>query len=310
MIKKLHLILLMIACLPAGLYAQVSGSFNVQGDYSKFYPVTFYDGGFWSHFPTELNLGRSYVHADGDWHGSMIANIRFHVTAWGHGSRFIDVNQHQFNPNNQNGVFIAAWDDISGDNPTERIVVWLRGATTYNYRANVNVLPVVYDGVQNALPLTVPNSVIAPITFKTAPEIYVNANGITNESTAYFRGEGLNFINGSLGIGTFKTNGHKLAVEGTIGARKIKVDQQTWADYVFADDYKLPSIPEIERFIREHKHLPEIPSAEEVAENGLDVGEMNKKLLQKVEELTLYLIEQNKRMDAMEGELKDLRERR
>lgn len=93
---------------------------------------------------------------------------------------------------------------------------------------------------------------------------------------------------------------YKLQVKGDIKARKLKVTQTSWADFVFEPDYKLPSLHEVEQFILRHRHLPEIPSAKEVAEEGIDLGEMNKKLLQKVEEQTLYIIEMNKRLKVLE----------
>lgn len=74
----------------------------------------------------------------------------------------------------------------------------------------------------------------------------------------------------------------------------------TGADFVFETDYKLNKLEYVERFIKENHHLPEIPSAKEMTENGMNVGELNKTLLQKVEELTLYIIEQNKRIATLE----------
>lgn len=105
---------------------------------------------------------------------------------------------------------------------------------------------------------------------------------------------------GTVGVGTASTGVHKLAVEGSIGARRVKVNQTGWADFVFSPDYKLPALDEVEKYINENQHLPEIPSAAEVQKEGLDLGEMNKKLLQKVEELTLYLIEQQKVISALQ----------
>ncbi|HEY0610377.1 MAG TPA: hypothetical protein VGD35_11990 [Chitinophaga sp.] len=104
---------------------------------------------------------------------------------------------------------------------------------------------------------------------------------------------------GNVGIGTANTGNYKLAVEGTIGARRVKVTQETWPDYVFHQDYQLPSLFQVEQYIKENQHLPEIPSAAEVAKDGLDLGEMNKKLLQKVEELTLYLIDIKKELNEL-----------
>ncbi|WP_349316338.1 hypothetical protein [Chitinophaga sp. MM2321] len=112
---------------------------------------------------------------------------------------------------------------------------------------------------------------------------------------------------GNVGIGTPHSTGYKLAVAGTIAGRKVKVTQETWADDVFHDDYALPSLQAVANFIRVNKHLPEIPSEKEVKADGLDLGEMNRLLLKKVEELTLYIIrlennnlELNKRMEMLE----------
>lgn len=102
-----------------------------------------------------------------------------------------------------------------------------------------------------------------------------------------------------VGIGT-QTPQSELSVNGTITAQKVKVTTAGWADYVFLPDYQLPTLPEVERHIREKGHLKDIPSEKEVEKEGVDVGEMNKKLLAKVEELTLYLIEQNKKLEALE----------
>ncbi|MET3020958.1 hypothetical protein [Flavobacterium hydatis] len=113
--------------------------------------------------------------------------------------------------------------------------------------------------------------------------------------------------NGNVGIGTITTGTHKLAVNGSIGAREIKVETTTWPDYVFKKEYDLPTLKEVEKHITEKGHLKDIPSEEEALKNGINLGEMNAKLLQKIEELTLYvieqnkvIIEQNKRLDKLE----------
>ncbi|MEM9337680.1 MAG: hypothetical protein AAGA66_03065 [Bacteroidota bacterium] len=107
---------------------------------------------------------------------------------------------------------------------------------------------------------------------------------------------------GNVGIGT-STPSHKLEVFGTIRAIEIRCEAPPWPDYVFEEDYELPSIESVESFIKSEGHLPEMPTAEEVAADGVALGEMNRLLLQKVEELTLYTIEQQKEIKQLkEGE--------
>ncbi|MCF2875044.1 MULTISPECIES: hypothetical protein [unclassified Tenacibaculum] len=110
--------------------------------------------------------------------------------------------------------------------------------------------------------------------------------------------------NGNVGIGTTTTGIHKLAVEGSIGAREIKVQATGWYDFVFEKDYNLPTIEEVENHIKEKGHLKDIPSEKEVLENGIHLGEMNGKLLQKIEELTLYTIQQEKKIKEQEKKIK------
>ncbi|RFS23933.1 hypothetical protein DVR12_08605 [Chitinophaga silvatica] len=93
----------------------------------------------------------------------------------------------------------------------------------------------------------------------------------------------------------------ELSVNGTITAKRIRVTQTGWPDYVFAKDYVLPGLDKVEEFIKKNQHLEGIPAAAIVEKEGMDVGEMNKKLLEKVEELTLYLIEQNKKIKELEA---------
>ena len=112
--------------------------------------------------------------------------------------------------------------------------------------------------------------------------------------------------NGSVGIGTdFVTNyntwtDYKLAVNGGVRCKFLKVEPN-WSDFVFEKTYKLRTLKEVEQFIIENGHLPEIPSSKEVGADGIDVGEMNAKLLQKIEELTLYTIELQKQIDKLKN---------
>ena len=105
---------------------------------------------------------------------------------------------------------------------------------------------------------------------------------------------------GNVGIGTTNPS-HKLAVNGTIRAKEVIVDTG-WSDYVFDESYRLKALSEIEAFVKTEKRLPGIPSAKEVAEHGVSVGEMQSKLLAKIEELTLHVIAQEKRIARVEAE--------
>ncbi|PRY48097.1 hypothetical protein B0I27_11631 [Arcticibacter pallidicorallinus] len=114
---------------------------------------------------------------------------------------------------------------------------------------------------------------------------------------------------GNMGLGTMDPQ-EKLSVNGKIRAKEIKVEMDNWPDYVFSPEYVLPTLTDIKGFIQQNKHLPGIPSADEVADNGIDVGEMNARLLKKIEELTLYLINQNDRLDKQQKEIDLLKKRK
>ena len=112
---------------------------------------------------------------------------------------------------------------------------------------------------------------------------------------------------GYVGIGTTDTKGFKLGVKGKIAAEEVKVAlHSNWSDFVFYNDYKLPTLQEVETHIKEKGHLKDIPSAKDVKENGIFLGEMVAKLLQKIEELTLYTIAQEKEIKNLKKENEQL----
>jgi hypothetical protein len=112
------------------------------------------------------------------------------------------------------------------------------------------------------------------------------------------------FATGKVAIGTTDMPGnHLLYVNGSAIATEVVVKlKSAWPDYVFEPSYKLPSLTELEKYIITNKHLPDVPIAEAVKENGIPVGEMNALLLRKIEELTLYVIEQNKLITKLQQE--------
>lgn len=114
---------------------------------------------------------------------------------------------------------------------------------------------------------------------------------------------------GNVGIGTANPQ-NALDVKGTIRATEVKVESvDKFADFVFEDDYKLPCLDEVKQYIDANGHLPNIPSAQEVKENGMSLVDMQVKLLQKVEELTLYSIKQQEQIKVLQAQLESLKQK-
>lgn len=107
------------------------------------------------------------------------------------------------------------------------------------------------------------------------------------------------FMSGKVGTGK-QNPANELDVNGTVHSKEVKVDMTGWSDFVFKKEYMLPSLQQVEKQIIQKGHLENIPNEDEVLKNGINLGEMNAKLLQKIEELTLYMIEQNKKITELE----------
>jgi len=123
----------------------------------------------------------------------------------------------------------------------------------------------------------------------------------SNTGNTYFNN------NGGVGIGvTSLGTGVKFQVAGKIKVQEVEVALTPWPDYVFQPDYKLKPLEEVESFIFDNKHLPDVPSQEDVEANGLNLGQMNGILLQKIEELTLYMIELKKENDLLKERITKL----
>src|SRR6185369_13993990 len=116
---------------------------------------------------------------------------------------------------------------------------------------------------------------------------------------------------GNVSVGTTNSYGYKLAVNGSaiFTSAKVKL-YSNWPDYVFYQTYELPSLASLEKFIKINNHLPNIPSAQEINDNGIDLGDMSGKLLEKIEELTLYIIELKKENEKMQAEINKIKSRK
>ncbi len=183
-----------------------------------------------------------------------------------------------------------------------------------------NVLAIGGYGAEKGLKIYKQNSGNAP-TF-IGPQNYIDtyviemtdANGIDADGGIVFGETGSDNIfedimvirgNGNVGINEVNPK-NELDVNGTVHAKEVKVDLIDWSDFVFQPNYNLRTLEETEQFINENGHLPDIPSAEEVAKEGISVGEMNAKLLQKIEEQTLYIIELNKKLEELNKKVNKL----
>jgi hypothetical protein len=116
----------------------------------------------------------------------------------------------------------------------------------------------------------------------------------------------LNQTGGNVGIGTTNPGSYRLAVNGGIHSQSVNVDLTGWSDYVFKKEYQLPSLIEVKTYIDQNHHLPDMPSEQEVIKEGINLGEMNKLLTKKIEELTLYLIDKDKQVVHLQNQVEHL----
>lgn len=184
---------------------------------------------------------------------------------------------------------------VYGNYPNMKIPIFVDVREYSSYKVRLTYLQTKVDNIEGMNQIKI-NETPSPtnITDFTAPK-YID-HGYKNL-----------IINGKLGIGTTSPT-EKLEVAGTIRAREVKIEVNAGADYVFDKDYQLKSLPEIEQFVIENKHLPEIPSEKEMQEKGLSVNEFQIKLLKKIEELTLYVIEQDKKIESQNNQINNLQQ--
>lgn len=165
-------------------------------------------------------------------------------------------------------------------------------------------------------PLTIQRSNLSVGINTTSPQarLHIKGGGADNTTSSLLVNNNANaevfriLDNGYVGIGTASPQS-TLAVNGNITTLRITATPNGWPDYVFAPDYPLPSLPQVEEYINRNKHLPDVVSAKEVKNNGVDLGKNQAMLLKKVEELTLYLIEQHKQLEKLEAQNQQLQAR-
>jgi hypothetical protein len=189
--------------------------------------------------------------------------------------------------------------------------VWIRSLETY--------VPMLSIGQYTSTSSSETNGVGKFRVYSDARTEWVASSGTQNMLTvkdasnvAVFRvrGDGKTYIGSKIIKQANAHNDAILQVAGKIGCMELVIlDPITkWADYVFENDYALPTIKEVEQYILTHKHLPEVPAEQEVREKGLNVWEMNLVLLKKVEEQMLYIIQLNKKVENLEKEIKAIKD--
>ncbi|GAB3433135.1 hypothetical protein [Niabella aquatica] len=211
------------------------------------------------------------------------------------------------------------WFINSRDNPNKAYLDIKYGASkiyTIDHTGNVGIGTITPSAKLNIDPqgaggiiIGNPNTLSGGYT-SLALKISDNQNGYASVSSIKASGNAygilaLNENGGSVGIGT-ATPTEKLSVNGKIRAKEIKVENNNWPDYVLEKTYKLPTLQQTEYFIQQNGHLEGVPSAKEVAKNGIELGMNQAALLKKIEEMTLHLIDINKRMEQLEKEIKRL----
>ena len=186
---------------------------------------------------------------------------------------------------------------------------WYEAGQTVNISANPATPGYTFDGwTGDVAYVSNPGSSYTTVTMPTG-NIAVTATYKVITSL-WNQAENNIYYSGNVAIGrTDVPSGFNLAVDGKIVTREVKVTLDGWSDFVFSKDYDLKPIYEVEKHIADYKCLPGIPTEKEVNENGVNLGEINAKLLQKIEELTLYMIEMNKEIQALKEENKLIKEK-
>jgi hypothetical protein len=278
------------------------GSFVVNGDKNTYYPVVFKYGN--QDRINHLRVYRSYSEAGPTnidvqsltHRGGLTVEIDANFGGWGGSTydwRIMDLRQ------TYHETFAGATQAMHNYG----FIVWLRGGGfLYHYETDYAAnLQVAYSSSEKIYDNAEPSYIV----YAPAPKVIADVASIDLHRTGFWKSYNnkINFVTGKVGIGTLNPN-YLLSVKGVIGTNDLVIeDLSNWPDFVFHPNYPLRLLHDLEQFIKENSHLPDIPTEDEVRKNGIDLGEMNSKLLQKVEELTLYIIEQNKTINKQESNI-------
>ncbi|MEP7144931.1 MAG: hypothetical protein ABI707_18750 [Ferruginibacter sp.] len=197
------------------------------------------------------------------------------------GNLILQVNETGISQSGQPATLYAGNVGIGTRTPVEKLTV----------QTSNNSYGISHRSVEGNILATLIGGTSAGIGTFSNTNMRIFANGVS----AIFIGSGTN----NVGIGKEYPT-YKLEVNGTIRSKEVIVESNGWPDYVFDEKYKLSSIDEVEKYIEQNKHLPNIPSAKEIEEKGLHLGDTQKKIMEKIEEMTLYIIEANKKIQQLE----------
>ncbi|MDW7691159.1 hypothetical protein R9C00_19595 [Flammeovirgaceae bacterium SG7u.111] len=286
---------------------QPRGSFTINGDASIFYPVVFTGSNANNNnSPVSLQIYRNNVHENGSWTGTCDVRIMYTSSNWGHNNRHYQAYVTQLKGRGENELPLVS--DILPTYKSDRIIIWLRGGGITYYWTSTDeiIVPSTENTWGNNNQVTTPQGEI--FTTKSKIEDKFKPNSVLVH-TGRISGASLTGGSASIGVDNLSIpEGYKLAVGGKAIMEEVKVElEENWPDYVFEENYALPTLSEVESYIQENNHLQDIPSAKEVEANGINLGEMDAKLLQKIEELMLYTIEQEKKIEKQEKEITELK---
>ena len=247
-----------------------------------------------SHIRTTETIGDRYLLATLPFSGnSTHQKLRIEIMGGGYGVS--ELGRSIYSISTRDGLIINK-ENIGGKSTRYDLKIYDSGNNTYEFvleskQKYLSAFVQVWLGEANVLGIT-------PVTIQTI-KTYQPGNKL--DVTSLFTENNIYTIDklGDVGLGT-ETPQAKLDVRGKVIADEVEIKVNKGADFVFKPDYNLKPLSEVEAFVRENQHLPEVPSEKEMQQNGLNVNDMQIKLLQKIEELTLYVIEQNKKIAELE----------